>query len=493
MTLPTQQTRQYLTGSMNKIIATLLSLITLAITFVLISTVTSDRFSIYAVLVIVLLIIIIIVSQVSRRKHKRGRLDLQFTQKELEQKIVERTEKLTDEIAKQQATEVLLTETQEYLNSIINSMPSVLIGVTDTGTITHWNSAAEHSTGIQALQALNHNLFDIYPDIPVTSEMITTTIAQGIPRLTENIQQGTGLHAQHSDLTIYPLLAAHKPGAVIRLDDVTMRVRMENMMIQNEKMLSLGELAAGMAHEINNPLSAIINSIQNIQRRTTPELPKNHEVAESLGIGVEQIHSYLQQREVFKFLDSIREAGDRSAKIVTSMLEFSRNGSRNHEPVDLQQLLEHALLLASNSFQLKTRDGGTQIQLQKEYEDDLPIVPCAPTEIQQVILNLLRNACQCFITSDSDTEQAPQITLRLYRWDDNICLEVEDNGPGMNEEVSRHIFEPFYTTKEVGQGTGLGLSVSYFIVTEHHDGRIEVESKPGEGTNFIITLPLQAY
>ncbi|GAA5316637.1 MAG: hypothetical protein AseanaTS_18410 [Candidatus Pelagadaptatus aseana] len=475
---------------MTRAIVTFLIVLTLAFTFASAKAFTSDESIIFAAMIIVLLVIIIIISQISRRKHKRGRINLQFTQKELEQKIIERTEKLTDEIAKQQATEVLLTETQEYLNSIINSMPSILIGVTADGTITHWNSAAHHATDITAYQALTRNLFDIYPDIPVTQDMITTTIDQGTPRLTENIQSGSGSNALHTDLTIYPLVSANRPGAVIRLDDVTKRVRMENMMIQNEKMLSLGELAAGMAHEINNPLSAIINSIQNIQRRTTPELPKNHQVAQSLGIEVEQIHAYLSQREVFKFLDNIREAGDRSAKIVTNMLEFSRNSTQDHEPVDLEELLEHALLLANNSFQLKTQDGGTQLALQKEYETDLPKVPCAATEIQQVILNLLRNACQCFITTGAKADEPPKITLRLYRWDEHVCLEIEDNGPGMEEPVSRHVFEPFYTTKEVGQGTGLGLSVSYFIVTEHHEGTIEVESTPGKGSNFIITLPL---
>src|SRR5690606_542213 len=121
--------------------------------------------------------------------------------------------------------------------------------------------------------------------------------------------------------------------------------------------------------------------------------------------------------------------------------------------------------------------------------DALPI----PPEIQQVIRNLLRNARQALASDlENNTEPSfkPMITLRAYADAEYATIEVEDNGPGMSEDVKSHIFEPFYTTKEVGKGTGLGLSVSYFIITEHHKGKIEVDSTPGKGTRFIIRLPL---
>lgn len=429
----------------------------------------------FVLLIIAFLMVVIVISQISRRKHKRGKLTLQLTQRELEERVQERT--------------VELKETQDYLNSIIHSMPSVLIGVSEELEVTLWNDAACRVTRISAEDAIGKDLFEAYPNIPVDRKAIRETLSHKAPHVTENLQLGTGSQATHLDITIYPLQAARSPGAVIRLDDVTQRVRMENMIIQNEKMMSLGELAAGMAHEINNPLSAIINNVQNIQRRITPQLSKNQEAAEQLGLDLKLLESYLQQREVLSFLDNIREAGDRSAQIVTNMLEFSRTSNRDHLPTDFVQLLENALNLARNSFELKTVSGNQSIELVREFESDLPQVPCSKTEMQQVILNLLRNACQCF-TSQLRHEEAPRITLRLYRWDDRMCLEIADNGPGMNEDISRHIFEPFFTTKDVGQGTGLGLSVTYFIVTEHHGGTIEVESSPGQGTNFIISLPL---
>lgn len=447
--------------------------------------------------IVALQTIIIIGIQFSRTRYKRKKEDLKQAQKDLEQRVIERTNKLRninnqlyDEIAKHEITEELLRETQDYLNSIINSMPSVLIGITRQGVITHWNTAAARATDIDAREALGQHLKDVYPDLPVSTEMIHETIDKGIPQINENIQHGTGNHTQHSDLTIYPLLSAEISGAVIRLDDVTMRVRIETMMIQNEKMLSLGELAAGMAHEINNPLSAILHGIQNIYRRTSPELEQNHRIADDIGIKVEQIYAYLKARDIFTFLDAIREAGDRSARIVTNMLEFSRSNNRDHQLVNLSELLEHSLELAKNSFELKTPEGSEQLEIVKEFDSDVPRVRCSPTEMQQVILNLLRNACQAFNDEEYGAPLYPKIILRIRTGMGSVSIEVEDNGPGMSEIVSRHIFEPFFTTKDVGKGTGLGLSVTYFIVTEHHDGTIEVESKPGKGTNFIITLPV---
>ena len=293
-------------------------------------------------------------------------------------------------------------------------------------------------------------------------------------------------------MIIYPLTPEDITGAVIRIDDVTMRVRFENMMIQNEKMMSLGELAAGMAHEINNPLSAILHAVQNIQRRTSPGLAANVETATQIGITVEQMQTYLEQRGIYTFVDSIKEAGERSARIVTNMLEFSRASSnRNYQAVNVAELLQHSLELSRNSLDLHTGEGGQAIEVVMDLEPDLPPLPCAAAEIEQVILNMLRNAAQAFVKPEGAEDYKPQITMRAFAEGDAIKIQIIDNGPGMAESTRRHIFEPFFTTKDVGKGTGLGLSVSYFIITEHHQGQIEVDSAAGRGTTFTITLPLR--
>lgn len=449
-------------------------------------------------LLLLLQTLLIVGLQRSRLNNKRARQALGRNQVELEQRIEERTEslhraneQLQDEVSHHQATEILLRETQDYLHSIINAMPSVLIGVTPDGKVTHWNAAAELSTGISSEDALGHPLNHLYPELPVSMDTITRTIESGVPYINENIQDGQGSEARYSDLSIYPLIAVQAIGAVIRMDDITMRVRIENMMIQNEKMMSLGELAAGMAHEINNPLSTVLHGVQNIQRRTSPELAQNLKIAAQLDINLEQLHRYLEQRDIFHFLDDIREAGERSMHIVQNMLEFSRGNSRSHDQFDLVRIVKHSLELSDNTLNLHAERDSQQKppKVQTEFSQPQLAVIGSAAEIQQVILNLLRNAVQAFHSEEATTEQ-PTILLRTAIDRGSAMLQIEDNGPGMKEDVRRHIFEPFFTTKDVGQGTGLGLSVSYFIVTEHHSGTIEVDSSPGQGTRFTIRLPL---
>lgn len=462
-----------------------------------------DEGSYYALVVIIvgllaLQTLLIVGLERSRIKYKQAKESLKRSQRALEERVIERTEKLRtinnqlyDEIAQHEITEERLQEAQSYLQSIINSMPSVLIGVTREGTITHWNAAAERATEISAEQAVGHYLNEVSPGLNVDMQIIRNAIDQGMAQAKEGIRHEFGGQVGYTDLVIYPLVAEEIVGAVIRIDDVTMRVRFENMMIQNEKMMSLGELAAGMAHEINNPLSAILHGVQNIYRRTSPGLPANTEAAEKAGLTVEQLQAYLEARGVYKFVDSIKDAGERSARIVTNMLEFSRISSRRHEPVDVVQLLEHSLELSHNSFDLRTPQGGKTVTIKKEYQESLPSVPCSPAEIEQVILNIVRNAAQAFVRREDLEGMDPTITIRAFTEDELMKIQIADNGPGMPESTRRHVFEPFFTTKEVGKGTGLGLSVSYFIITEHHNGQIEVDSTEGRGTTFTITLPLK--
>jgi signal transduction histidine kinase len=290
----------------------------------------------------------------------------------------------------------------------------------------------------------------------------------------------------YADVMVYPLMADGASGAVIRLDDVTARVRIESMMVQTEKMLSVGGLAAGMAHEINNPLGAILQGSQNIQRRIALDMPQNLAVAAAIGIDLERLNRYLEQRGIRHFLEGIREAGVRAAKIVADMLSFSRGSESHFAPVDLEDMLETVLRLAASDYDLKKKYDFKRIQINRDYDPALRLIYCDKTEIEQVILNLLKNAAQAM--TDDET-LAPAITLRTHRETDFILIEVIDNGPGMDEKTLKRIFEPFFTTKDVGAGTGLGLSVSYFIVTEQHHGRLAATSKPGQGTRFSIRLP----
>lgn len=402
--------------------------------------------------------------------------------------LLEANERLQHEIARHEITEELLQETQQYLHGIINSMPSIIIGVTQDGVVTLWNHGAHQAFGIHAEEILGLPLFEIFPELPADLEMVQQAIDSGVAQTKENLRQGEGSEATYSDLAVYPVVQDEFGGAVIRLDDITMKVRLENMMIQNEKMLSLGELAAGMAHEINNPLSAIMQGVQNIQRRIADELPANHQAAANLATNMETIDAYLQQRGVHRFLSMVQGAGQRAANIVTNMLEFSRSNSVQHSWVNINELIEHSLDLAISTFDIPASISKQRIKIEKQLSEIIPQVLCSGAEIQQVLLNLLRNASQAISESD---QQQPALLISTRQIGDRVEIRVQDNGPGMEDAVRQHIFEPFYTTKSTGKGTGLGLSVSYFIITEHHQGSIEVESDVGKGSCFIIRLPVQ--
>jgi PAS domain S-box-containing protein len=270
--------------------------------------------------------------------------------------------------------------------------------------------------------------------------------------------------------------------------DVTEQVKMGDLMAQTEKMMMVGGLAAGMAHEINNPLGIIMQNIQNIERRVSLDLSANLDSARALGLDLQQIRKYLEQRGILKFMHQMRDAGDRMSRIITNMLKFSRKSESRIESASMEMVLEQALELAASDYDLKKHYDFKRIEIFRDYGENLPKVPLTVLEIEQVLLNLMKNAAQAMAFSQEKKQHC--ITLRTRQSSDWAIMEIEDNGPGISKEVQRLIFNPFFTTKEVGVGTGLGLSVSYAIITNNHHGRLEVRSQPGVGTCFTIKLPL---
>ncbi|MBN1141229.1 MAG: GHKL domain-containing protein, partial [Deltaproteobacteria bacterium] len=268
--------------------------------------------------------------------------------------------------------------------------------------------------------------------------------------------------------------------------DITERKMMREIMVQTEKIMSLGGLAAGMAHEINNPLSIISQGVQNVLRRTAEPLPANLEAAAQCGVAFDILKEYLEKRNIFRSLEAIREAAGRAARIVENMLDFSRKNDALMAPQDLNRLLEKAIALAATDFDLKKKYDFRHVEIRTEFAS-LPLISCVETELEQVLLNLLRNAGQCLHEA---RRPKPLIAIRTRREDPWAVIEVEDNGPGIPAEIRNRIFEPFFTTKKVGEGTGLGLSVSYHIIVQRHRGEMTVDSEPGAWTRFIIRLPL---
>jgi len=274
--------------------------------------------------------------------------------------------------------------------------------------------------------------------------------------------------------------------AVIR--DVTEFKRMQEMMIQSEKMVSVGGIAAGIAHEINNPLGIIVQTAQNLVLRTRPDFHRNIEVAQSIGLDMALLEKYMQARKILPFVQDMQAAALRAADIIRHMLDFSRRSESRRTICAIPTIVDRAIALAQNDYDLKKSFDFKRIRIIKEYAPDLTQMECTETQLEQVFLNLLRNAAQA-MSMDESVHVDPMIVVRLSNLASGVRCEFEDNGPGMSAEVRRRVFEPFYTTKPPGIGTGLGLSVSYFIVTSGLGGKMWVESTPGVGSRFIIELP----
>ena len=382
-----------------------------------------------------------------------------------------------------------LNKTQGYLANILDSMPSVLVGVDPQGLVTHWNNAAADAAGVSAGQARGRPLEAVFPRLISQMENVRAALRDHKPQSTKREMFKADNEQCYQDVMIYPLAGNGVEGAVIRVDDVTQRVQIEELMVQSEKMMSVGGLAAGMAHEINNPLSGILQSAQVVISHLQPDLAANRAAAQESGCSMENIQIYATKRKILYFLESIRESGTRAARIVSNMLDFCRESHSRHNPEDINALLDKTVELAYSDYDLKKKYDFRQVHIVREYDKNLPAVFCSRTEIEQVILNLLKNAVQAMTPQEARSDP-PTIVLRTARDGDCLRFEVEDNGPGMTEAVRKRIFEPFFTTKPVGEGSGLGLAVSYFIIATNHNGRFDVQSQPGKGARFTIHIPL---
>lgn len=376
-------------------------------------------------------------------------------------------------------TEEALRESEERLQLLLNSTPDIICFKDAQG---RWLVANKADLELFSLTAMEK-----------VRRAIMARERQTDPK--RSYQENGEIF--YEDITVYPLVANGVEGAVIRIDDVTDRVRLEEMMVQSEKMLSVGGLAAGMAHEINNPLAGIIQNVCNIENRLSDlHMPANLRSAELAGITMEAIHTFMESRGILRMVRNIKESGSRVAGIVENMLSFARKSEFAISPQNISDLLEKTLELAATDYDLKKQYDFKSIQIIKEYEENLPLVPCEASKIQQVFLNILSNGAQAMhgnIVKQKyfgEKFSPPCFILRLKKESNMLCIEMEDNGPGIEESIRKRIFEPFFTTKPAGAGTGLGLSVSYFIITETHGGSMSVESEAGNGTKFIIRLPL---
>ena len=257
----------------------------------------------------------------------------------------------------------------------------------------------------------------------------------------------------------------------------------QNQLIQSEKMASLGELTAGIAHEIQNPLN-FVNNFSEVSVELLEELQEEMKKGD-----LKEVNALIE--DIQQNLDKINHHGQRADGIVKGMLQHSRAGSGEKELTDLNVLADEYLRLAYHG--LRAKDKTFNATTETHFDEGLGKVNVVPQDIGRVILNLITNAF--YVVKEKGEQQPegyePTVTITTLRNNNKILLSVKDNGNGIPKKIQDKIFQPFFTTKPTGEGTGLGLSMSYDIVTKGHGGTLQMETKEGQGTEFTIELPVK--
>ncbi|MBT4288276.1 MAG: PAS domain S-box protein [Deltaproteobacteria bacterium] len=363
------------------------------------------------------------------------------------------------EIAKR---ETELKRVKNYVQSIINSMHSVLVGSNADGKVTHWNSEAHRITGLKASKAIGEGIEKVLPQSNVNHNEIRNAIAESTLLEKNNVKINREGQSTFYDVTIYPLSGNNIKEVVIRMDDVTERVRFEELMVHQEKMISVGLLAAGVAHEINNPINGVINYAQ-ILKNDFPEKSMVHDIG-----------------------TRIVKEGNRIANIVGSLLTFARHRHEKKTTIAVSRILSETLSLINVQLEKDS------IHLQIDDPSNWPKITCHHHQIQQVFLNIISNS-QYALNSKYPIQhknKTLQISCKKMSKDENKMFQIVflDKGVGIAEEALNSITDPFFSTKPIGEGTGLGLSISEGIVKDH-GGSLLTESIFGEYTKVTIELP----
>lgn len=436
---------------------------------------------------IIILSIVLVNLFFSNRRAKKANRALEEIRNVLEQRVLERTATLDQsnnllkesnallegEIGLHKETARLLLSSETYIKDILESMPLMLIGVDKAMNVTQWNKCAEKFTGLNSEQAVGKNLWDVYPTITLSPNQILDVIQKNSSVTIKHCQRGQ----YYFDITLYPLSEQSETGVVVLVDNVTQRILAENMLIQRDKMSSMGELASTMAHDINTPLQAILRDLDAVQVALMPD-------------GIVKMES---GNVVAELLNDAAERGRQASGVINNLLDFARAHGDAQHMADIRDVIEHSLDLAvdvlSDPAGLKFRD----IHIERHYEQALPEVPCYVPELQQVFFSLFRHACHSLAQVIGRENFIPTLRIDIMECYDTLWIKVQHNGVGLTYEEQQYIFEPFFNKAEKDENVDAAsrLSFSYFIITEHHKGQMAITSDVNVGTTFHIQLQIK--
>lgn len=408
------------------------------------------------------------------------------------------------DITNRKAAEHALRAAHAESELFINSVPSILIGTDATGHITRWNVAAANTFALLTSDVRDKPLHDcgIKWTLPSMAAEIDVWLQgdEANRRVDLPFEKDGGRRFLGATINRVTFADDKNAGLLITGTDITDRRHLEVQLRQAQKLEAIGQLAAGIAHEINTPTQYVGDNTTFI-KDSWPAISELARAAQRLdreasaGAISPEARSLLQQclqgadleyllDEIPKAIQQSLEGVQRVAKIVHAMKEFSHPGSEEKSEMDINRAIETTITVARNEWKYVS-------EVETHFETGLPFIPCHAGEFNQVILNLLINAAHAIRQSVGDGSGKKgkiEITTRQEQgWAE---IAIHDTGAGIPEEIQSRIFEPFFTTKPVGQGTGQGLALAHTIVVRKHGGRIWFESAVGKGTTFFIRLPI---
>ena len=435
---------------------------------------------------------------------------LRHSRDELEKLIEDRTAELVQvnldlkhEITEHELGRKALSEAYNEIHLIISSISSIMIGVDNKGMVTLWNDVASKLLSLSSDDVVGLDFFAL--PINWNREKIAQEAAECV-KSNKNIRMADILLRHQTDgirilgITLTPLFLKDKehPGFLLIGADITERRLLEDQVGRSNKLEAIGQLAAGVAHEINTPTQLVGSNLRFLGQQLDTILgwldklhqqkdaAKTESKIPSLIIGSEKDVTLAQleyfKQEAPKAIEQSLEGIDRISHIVTAMRFFTHPGSENKEIADLNQIIQNAISLSRNEWKIIA-------EIKTDLDPNLPGVECLPIELSQVVLNIIINAIHAI--QDSGEEKG-QIVIVSRQAGELIEVSITDNGTGIPKEIQSKIFDPFFTTKDIGRGTGQGLAIAYTVIVKKHGGTLEFESETGKGTTFIISLPTRA-
>jgi PAS domain S-box-containing protein len=411
---------------------------------------------------------------------------------------------INHDITYRKQVEDALRKAHRELEMILKAVPSLLIVLNTAGAITRWNSAAEVAFGLAESSVLGKTLGVCgvqWIDEPPEADIAALLKAERSGTI-ERIRFAKKEETRFLAMTLTQVRAddGTLTGFLIVGADITERTTLETQLRQAQKLEAIGQLAAGIAHEINTPTQyvgdnmvflkecwASIGDLIPIARRMREEAGNGAVPRDTLtqfDVCSEKADLEYLLQEAPRALDQSLKGVQRVAKIVRAMKEFSHPGAEEKKPIDINRAIETTITVARNEWKYVA-------ELNMRLDPSLPLVPCLAGEFNQVILNLVVNAAHAIAERNQSDQQAKgDITVSTRGEADWVEISVQDTGVGIPEPIHNRVFEPFFTTKEVGKGTGQGLALAYAVVAKKHGGKIWFESETGKGTTFFIRLPL---